>query len=70
MDRHIKQFDAMAKRTFGPDAIVRGTLGSERFAGQIRIDLDNRPLGSGATFGEAMQAAQRRAAELSRGKQM
>jgi len=45
-------------------ALALAEWARERGPGAITIHLDDRLLGSGPTFSEAMQAAQRRAATL------
>jgi hypothetical protein len=64
MDKHLVTFDGMAKRVFGPSAQIDGSLGSAMGPGELRIAVDDRLLGDGETFAEALQAAQRRAATL------
>lgn len=67
MDKHLVAFDRQAKQVFGPDAMVRGTLGTALAPGRLTITVDDRQLGAGPTFAEAFHQATRRAAELAVG---
>jgi hypothetical protein len=67
MDKHLAQHQRQVLLAFGPSAQIGGTLGTSRGPGELRITVDDRLLGDGETFQEALEQASRRATELARG---
>ncbi len=54
MDKINQRFDDYAKRIFGPSARIAGSFGTVRQPGDIRIMVDDRLLGTGGTFQDAL----------------
>jgi len=57
-DKHNEILDRITKQTFGPSALLAGSMGSHTSPGAVRIQINGRVVGSGGTFQEALQAAQ------------
>lgn len=58
MDKQNEIYDRMVKRVFGPNAVLAGSMGTPAEPGDVRILFNRHVIGSGATFAEALSAAQ------------
>lgn len=57
-DKINEQYDRMTKQAFGPGAELAGSMASTTAAGQLRIQINGRTIGTGQSFQEALQDAQ------------
>lgn len=58
-DKQNEIYERHVMQVFGPDAVLTGVMGSETAAGDVRIQINGRTVGTGMTFQEALQTAQR-----------
>jgi hypothetical protein len=56
VDKHLEQHQRQVLLAFGPSAQIGGTLGTSRGPGELRITVDDRLLGDGETFQEALES--------------
>jgi len=64
-DRINELYDRMVKLTFGPAAMLTGSMASDTAAGAVRIQIDGQTVGTGDTFQRAFTDAQRALSVLS-----
>jgi hypothetical protein len=53
-DRNLERLNRIAKQVFGTDAELKGTVGTATGPGELRIDVNGRTIGRGASFQEVV----------------
>jgi hypothetical protein len=56
MNEALYRHQQAVRRLFGPSARLTGSAGSGRGPGVLEIKVDGRTIGSGSSFGQALQA--------------
>jgi hypothetical protein len=66
MNLYQQHLDRLAKLAFGPSAHISGSFGTVQQPGELRLHLDGEQIGSGRTWQEALTAASRQLASITR----
>jgi len=57
MDEGLYRQHQAVARLFGPAATISGSIGTRKAPGELRIIVAGETIGTGASFGQALQAA-------------